>query len=330
VSGTVGFLSTAGERLEIGCSLPWVADLIGEGAAGELARLDTAGASLHVQVEADRGPFDTRGWPLLTRGAWRRGPEVVVENACTSGFDLRLICTPTHASFTYRWRPPARDRAAAHVLRSRFHLLARSVLIQYPALWWAGTRGRAPLHASACTSGDSTSLLTGASGVGRSTLVLHEVSSGGRATGDNLSVADGTTVWGLVEPLRVEGGSGRRMPHGRSEARLQGRADSLVPDSIVVLRRGASDDPSLVACSAGDAARALVASTYMAGELRRYWAFAATLSAGTGIAPPHPLIAEVASALAAALPCRSLVFARSSGMRLSELLALEEEVGACA
>ena len=67
------------------------------------------------------------------------------------GFDLRLRCGPEGVELTYRWRPPARDRAAAWALRSRFHLLARAVLMQYPALWWAGTRGRAPLHASACT-----------------------------------------------------------------------------------------------------------------------------------------------------------------------------------
>ena len=37
----------------------------------------------------------------------------------------------------------------------------------------------------------------------------------------------------------------------------------------------------------------------MAGELRRYWSFAATLSAGTGVGNPHPPVMDVASAFAA-------------------------------
>ena len=60
---------------------------------------------------------------------------------------------------------------------------------------------------------------------------------------------------------------------------MRGRAEELVPDSLVVLERLPAAEPSIVACSPVTAGRALVTSTYMAGELRRYWAFAATLSA---------------------------------------------------
>lgn len=315
-----GFLDTAGERLAIECSLPWVMELVAEGADGELRRTESPHASVQVRVEADRRPFETRGWELLARGAWRRNGEVVVENACTAGFDLHLRHTPERAEFTYRWRPPARDRAAARLLRSRFHLLARATLMQYPVLWWAGTRGRVPLHASACVAGGSTPLLIAPSGIGRSTVVLAEVASGGQATGDNLAVTDGTIVWGLVEPVRVKGGGGRRMPHGRREGPLQQRAESLAPDRLVVLERGHSNYSSLSTSSTETAARSLVTSTYMAGELRRYWAFAATLSAGVGRGPSHPPITEVASALTARLPCFSLALGRRPGMRLSELL----------
>ena len=314
------FLDTAGELLEIDCSLSWVGELIAEGAAGELR--DRAGAaSVRVRVDEDRHPFDTRGWEVLARGAWRRNDEVIVENACTAGFDLHVSFTSGQAEFTYRWNPPARDRTAARILRSRFHLLARAILLQYPALWWAGTRGRAPLHASACIAGGSTPLLTAPSGVGRSTLVLAELDSGGRATGDNLSVGDGTTVWGLVEPLRLEGGSGRRMPHGRSEVPMQNRVHELAPDSLVVLRRGDGDHPLLSPCTTEAAARSLVTSTYMAGELRRYWAFAATLSAGTGLSPSHPPVRDTAWAFADALPRFQLTLGPKQGARLSELMA---------
>jgi hypothetical protein len=315
-----GFLDTAGERLQIECSLPWVMELIAEGAGGELRRTESAYGSLRVCVEAERHPFETRGWELLARGAWRRMHEVVIENVCTAGFDLHLSYTAELAEFTYRWRPPARERAAARILRSRFHLLARAVLMQYPVLWWAGTRGRAPLHASACVAAGSTPLLTAASGIGRSTLVLAELDSGGSATADNLAVGDGTAVWGLVEPVRVEGGKGRRMPHGRHEGPLQHRAESLVPDCLVVLERRSVDQSSLSTCSTETATRSLVTSTYMAGELRRYWPFAATLAAATGVGPPHPPIMEIASEFASRLSCFSLVLGQAPGARLSELL----------
>jgi hypothetical protein len=318
------FLDTVGERVLIDSSLRWVTELIAEGAGGELRPVESADASLRVRVEADRRPFETRGWELLTRRAWRRNGELVVENACTAGFDVHLRHTPEDAEFTYRWRPPRRERVAARLLRSRFHLLARAALMQYPALWWAGTRGRAPLHASACVAGGSTPLVTAQSGIGRSTLLLGELGSGGCATGDNLAVGDGTTMWGLVEPVRVKGGSGRRMPHGRTEGPLQHRVESLVPDAVIVLERGALEYASLFACSRDAAARSLVTSTYMAGELRRYWAFAATLAAGTGLGPAHPPITEVASAFAAELPCYSLALGRKRDASLSDLLGAVE------
>src|SRR6266550_4141144 len=104
-----GFLETAGERLEIDCSLSWAGELIAEGAAGELRDIRAAPASVQVRVEADRQPFDTRGWEVLARGAWRRNDEVIVENACTAGFDLHVSFTSGKAEFTYRWNPPARE-----------------------------------------------------------------------------------------------------------------------------------------------------------------------------------------------------------------------------
>lgn len=321
------FLDTVGEGLALDSAVPWVSELIAEGAAGELRQQERAEASVRIHVEANRRAFRTDGWDILTRGAWHRGGEVVIEDACTAGFDLHARCTPEGADFTYRWRPPARDRAAAWLLRSRFHLLARAVLMQYPALWCAGLRGRPPLHASACNAGAARPLVTAPSGIGRSTTMLAELEAGGRATGDNLVVGDGSTVWGLVEPLRVENGLGRAMYHGRREAPMRRRVESLRPDSLVVLeRRGADDRPSLRACSPVDAGRSLVTSTYMAGELRRYWAFAATLSAGTGLGPAHPPVTDIAAAFAARLPCFSLSLGRKPGARLFEALESLEEV----
>jgi hypothetical protein len=315
-----GFLDTAGERLQIACAIPWVTELIAEGAGGELRQARGAERTLRVFVEREGRPFETGGWQLLTRGAWRSGHEVVIENVGTTGFDLHLSCTPELAEFTFRWRPPSRDRIAALLLRSRFHLLARAVLMQYPVMWWAGIHGRAPLHASAFAAASSTPLLTAPGGIGRTTLVLAELDAGGRATADNLTVGDGRSVWSLVEPVRSEGGEGRRMPHGRNEGPLRDRAASLVPDCLVVLKRGRLEHSSLSTCSAETAARSLITSTYMAGELRRYWPLAATLAAATGLGPPHAPITDVAWTFAGTLPCFSYALGSVPGARLSELL----------
>jgi hypothetical protein len=64
----------------------------------------------------------------------------------------------------------------------------------------------------------------------------------------------------------------------------------------------------------------------MAGELRRFWAFAATLAAGTGAGPSHPPVGEVASAFAERLPCFVLRLGTPRDARVSELLATLEEV----
>jgi hypothetical protein len=319
-----GSLDTAGERVVFDCSLPWVAEVIVEGAGSELQHATHAEGTIAVRIEADGQPFADPSWELLARGVWRRHGEVVVENACTSGFDLHLDLTRECFELTYRWRPPIRDRVAARVLRSRFHLLARSVLMQYPALWVAGTRGRVPVHASALIVGSHRPLVTAASGIGRSTLVLGEVRAGAHATSDNLGVTDGMTVWGLVEPVRASGARGRRMPHGRRESSMPSRVDSVDPECIVVLERGREEHATLEPRSADQAARSLAAATYMAGELRRYWAFAATLAAATGRGPVHPEVTETVALFAAALPSFTLALGRRPADRALELLVADD------
>jgi hypothetical protein len=317
-------LDTVGERVVVESSLPWVTDLIAEAAGGELESCSGEGGAVRVSIEAERAPFATEGWNVLARDARDKDGSVVLRNVCTTGFDLHARGTELGAEFTYRWRPAARERATGALLRSRFHLLARAALIQYPALWWAGLQGRAPLHASACTTKGSTPLVTAPSGVGRSTFMLRALAEGGTATGDNLSVGDGTTVFGLAEPFRVEGGGGRRMPHGRQEVPMRQRAPALEPDSVIVLSRGNATAPSLSSLNPVAAARSLVTSTYAAGELRRFWAFAATLAAGTGVGPPHPPVMDVASSFSARLPCYALELGARPGATLAEFLRAEE------
>jgi hypothetical protein len=87
-----------------------------------------------------------------------------------------------------------------------------------------------------------------------------------------------------------------------------------------VLERGDGSRAALTPCDAEAATRALVTATYMAGELRRYWQFAAMLTAGTGRGPAHPPVAEIASTFAARLPAFVMTLGHDRTMRLSELL----------
>ncbi len=249
-----------------------------------------------------------------------------MEDVGGSGFDLRLAMAGGRPEVTFRWRPRLFRRAAHTLLRSRFQLLARQVLLHYPVLWWASVKGRAPLHAVACTARGAVALLAGPGGVGKSTLLQQELAEGASATSDNLCVGDGRSVWGLVEPMRVIGGSGRRMTHGRVEMVLPGRVAQLIPDHVVVIRRGDGETPLLTTCDSDTAVRSLVTGTYAAGELGRFWPFAATLAAGTGLGPDHPPIVDVARDFARRLDCYELQLPRRPGTRLSEMLRRAEAI----
>ncbi|GHF42916.1 hypothetical protein GCM10018783_09720 [Streptomyces griseosporeus] len=320
--GVRALLVQAGERLVVDCRWSPVARLLAEGGAGAWRPADGTGADVRVEVEPQHRPFDIRGWRPLARGAHVRDRSVVLHNACGSGFDLCLTVVAEQLQVRARWRPPARERIAARLLRSRFHLLVRAVLLQYPALWWAGHHGRVPLHAGAVTLGGSVPLLAGPGGTGRSTLLLRAVADGGRACADNLCVTDGRDVFGLVEPVRVEGGGGRRMAYGRSERPLPSRVDSLRPDRLVVLCRRPGARPSVRPADPAQAARSLVAGTYMAGELRRYWPFAAALALGTGLGPAHPPVTGAAQELAHLLPADELVLGDRPDEGLAALYGL--------
>jgi hypothetical protein len=312
-------VATSGEQLSIACGLAWVEDLVEEALAGATGS-SAATPTVSVQVESSRNAFDVAGWEPLTRGAWARGGDVVIEDVCSSGFDLGLRGDIDRMEFVLRWRPRLRGHVAARLLRTRFILLARAVLLQYPVLWRATIRGRAPLHAVVCTSGRATPMLAGPGGVGKSTLLNLELAAGGRAISDNICVSDGATAWGLVEPLRVEGGSGRTVTHGRREGRIQRRVDSLKPDLLVALHRDSSEEATIRTCDGATAARSLITGTYMAGELRRFWGFAATLAAGTGLGPAHPPVESIATAIASHLPALEIVLPRHPGVRLADLL----------
>ena len=59
----------------------------------------------------------------------------------------------------------------------------------------------------------------------------------------------------------------------------------------------------------------------MAGELRRYWAFASTLALGTGVGEIHPRVDEVARTLTARLPCHEVTLGERPVPPLGSLFA---------
>lgn len=322
----ISSLETAGEVVELNSELDWVMRLLLDGTDGVATRHRTA-ASVAISVEATARPFAVGHMTQLARRAWNSGGgEIVIEDVCGSGFDVRALPKDGRAEFTVRWRPSSTRVAARHMLPDRFQLLVREALLHYPVLWWASVHARAPLHAVACTAGRNVVLLAGPGGVGKSTLLQSELADGGRATSDNLCVGDGRTVWGLAEPMRIEGGRGPRTTHGRVEVHLSGRVQCLVPDQIVVVKRGQGDEAAVTACDAETAVRSLVTGTYAAGELSRFWAYAALLAAGSGIGPAQPAITETAHAFAARLDCFQLLLPRVPGTRLSDVLGRVEAI----
>lgn len=331
---------TGGERLRVLCEPDWLVPVLdGVLDAGPAVVPDggDAGperpADLVVTVQAGRAPFVLPGRVPVTRGAWSDGSRVLVEDACSSGFDLLVDATDVVAGaggegqvrVLARYRPPVPTRALNLVLRNRFWLLARQTLVHYPVFWRAGLRGRVPLHASAFApaataaagtpGGPAGTLLIGPGGIGKSTLLLAQTAAGARPASDNLCVWGDGTAYGVVEPVRVEGGTGRRSTHGRRERPLPGRVPQVSPERLVLLQRGPV--PGRRPVEPQDAARALVAGTYSAGELRRYWGLAAVLALGTGAGPAHPPVAAVADRIAAALPCEQVCLDRP-GDRLPE------------
>lgn len=321
-------VTTAGEVVAVVSAVPGLTALLVSATGGELREADPAGATVRLTIQREREPFGHEGWRLVSRGIWAAPPQVLLTDACSAGFDLLIQPAGGTLLVTARYRPSPRTRAANTLLAGRFRLLAAQTLLHYPVLWWASLRGRVPLHVSVTAGTGGVTMLAGPSGVGKSTLLTAGLPAGEVATADNVCACDAQTAYGLVEPLRVDGQgpggtSGPHAPHGRTEYPLPGRVSQLDPQRLVVLRRAQAGSPAQAGpVSPQEAARELVASTYMAGELRRFWQFSASLALATGLGPAHPDVAGVASVIASRIPCTELRLGQPSATPVAELLTL--------
>ena len=281
-----------------------------------------------VRVESSHAPFQPPGLAPLTRGAWGDGLRVVLADACGSGLDLLVEPSAEALTVTARPRPGPTHRALRLAAPGRTELLWRAALLQYPTLWWAAVRGSVPLHVSAARVSDHGVVLAGPGGVGKSTLLSSLAHDDGAPVSDNLCTYDGERLHGLPEPRRVDAGTARAlrrtMPHRRVEQPWEGRQQVIRPSLLLVLRRGNGERPIVRPVPPEVAARALVAGTYAAGELRRYWAFAATLALGTGLGPPHPAIVGEAERLAQSIPCLEVMLPARPGTPLAEIVDLSD------
>jgi hypothetical protein len=304
------YFSSAGEQVQVSSDTAWADCLIAAAvgaspddvAVGDRPGRAPATPTVRLQLESRRTAFERGGLRIVSRGAYSDGQRTVLLDAGGSGFDLLINPARELLTVTARYRPPRRTRAANRLLSDRFRLLAGQVLVHYPVLWRAGWRDRVPLHASVVRTAFGVPLCAGPSGVGKSTVLLGLISAGASATSDNLCAADPTGCFGLLEPIRAVTGPGPRTSHGRVERPMTGRVGELCPDRIVLLERSGVG-VEVTAAKPHDAVRAMVGGTYAAGELRRYWAFAATLALATGIGPAHPPITDLAWDYASRVPC---------------------------
>ncbi len=335
-------LVTAGQRVALGTNAGDHLLRAVQAAAGE--RLVALPGPCELLLDGLEHVPPLRSLTPVTRGVWV-GPEgVLLESAGGSGFTQlwRACQDPAGDSpsacirVSSRWAPSAAEKGAAHVLRQRFRALRAQVLLHHPALWTAlAVGGLTPLHVSVLEVDGVVVLLAGPGGVGKSSLVADALGRGARAACDNLGASDGHLVHGVVEPLRLPSGTGpagatgRRAAHGRREHPWVGRVASLRPDLVLVVRRNDQACTRVRPVRSERAARALVAGTYAAGELQRFWPLVSQLALA-GLGPVHPPVEETAARLTESLPCYELTLGRPGtgplsmpDGRLSQLLERE-------
>jgi hypothetical protein len=320
-------LRTGGELVAVDPADARMASLVSRAVGAATEGTARAGETPTVRLRLDPGAdaFERETGRPVTRGASSDGRRTVLADVGGSGFDLAVTVDGDALDVIARYRPSPRARVANSALRARFALLAGQVLVHYPVLWRAGWRGRVPLHASVVAMAEGTPLPAGPGGVGKSTVLWAAMEAGAVATADNLGCCGGVEFFGLAEPLRLDaasGGGGPRTSHGRVTRRFGDRAESLTPDRLVILERGPRTD--IASATPAEVARALVAGTYAAGELRRYWAFAATLALATGRGPAHPPIDSVALELAGRLPGRRVRIGDGDAVSTARLCGVDE------
>ena len=328
--GTVSGL-TGGVEFHAGSALDWVGKELHTILSGAPQEAHAFGR-VRLDVQSYGSVFAIYSPTRFSRDVVGDGTSTIVHNAATSGFDMRYTFADDETRIEVRWRPGRQEQLLSRVMKARQRLLLAQALVHYPALWQASLAGSAvPLAGCVLNIDGKGVLLTGPSGVGKSTLVAQELAAGATAVSDNLAVIGPDRVaHGVVEPIRADFSllppgiatpiPGRKTTHGRGEGHLTHREDAVRVDAVVLLRRTGAT-PGVGKADPRAAARELSAATYTAGELRRYWPLAAALAVATGRGPVHPAITETTRQICETVPCVELELGSTPGARLRETLS---------
>jgi hypothetical protein len=221
-----------------------------------------------------------------------------------------------------------RDRAKRIVYRRRVKALRERrfttllyYLVYYPCWWWLEqTQDLHPIHAAGVRIDSDVVLLAGASGVGKSTLAVALASlPGAKLLSDSFVVQDGTEVAAVHEPVLLDAWSRRWLgDHGQDLQPIAWRyclnrqGYHLPPDRLAASGRcnlllfpRRAPEPYVRRIAAQQAHQRLSAADLIINDLRRYWAFAATLEQ----VAPGGLVARREAQLArltAEVPCYEL------------------------
>lgn len=295
-----------------------------------LVPITPSAPDVEIWVERDGHDFDVKASTLVTHGVSVDPDTGVVISSAGGSVLAQWWSAGDRLRVCSRLRPRLPARGAA-VLRARRRATDAQTIVHYPTLWWAGVRGLAPLHAAVVALDDVVVMLAGPGGVGMTTLLSTAVRDGNPAMCDNLAVSDGTCAHGLAEPMRLAapttsrahqaGPVGARTIRARRDRPWGDRPPALVPDVIVTIRHGDGDRGRVRTAPPTTVARSLVAGTFAAGELHRYWPLCAILSLATGLGPAVPPVSEVARKLTERVPCLELTLGPRPGASLRELLS---------